>query len=103
MSGFNCAEKKIFGIIQGLHFHRGRLEINGKCNKIHREHHEITNNLTSYTACPLSYVLCPFVCLESSCSPRVKVDILFCSLLLVWYGAVSHRSRTAALTERAHS
>ena len=39
----------------------------------------------------LSFVFCPFVCLESSSSSLVKVDILSCSLLLVWYGAVSHR------------
>ena len=39
----------------------------------------------------LSFVLCPFVCFESSSSSLVKVDILSCSSLLAWYGAVSHR------------
>ena len=39
----------------------------------------------------LSFVLCPFVCFESSSSSLVKVGILSCSLPLAWYGAVSHR------------
>ena len=33
------------------------IDIISKCHKLHRWHHEIFNNLTDYTACPLSCVL----------------------------------------------
>ena len=95
----------VFGINQRLHLHRGRLEIINMCNKLHRERVEIINNLISYTACPLSCVLCPL-------SFRVKVDILFCSLLPRYtltnkhtHNATRHRTHTTRTTThtKAHS